>query len=194
MSAFFLNQVNVLTPSGLSIRCTGFELTKGLSSWNFWLIRRRHRLHFQFQSYDQFASWVIDNLKTQSNDKQQSSLLTLELEGPFDSKAGGLFECFIDELQAYELREKNLMAVNTIDFIDSQLVEIEYDLKQSEAALEQFRAENLIVDLGSEAEQMLEYFIQLEEEKASLNLQRSFYNMCWNSWRTSRIIRTLFRP
>ena len=68
------------------------------------------------------------------------------------------------------------MAVNTIEFIDSQLVEIEYDLKQSEAALEQFRSENLIVDLGSEAEQMLEYFIQLEEEKASLNLQRSFYN------------------
>ena len=69
------------------------------------------------------------------------------------------------------------MAVNTIEFIDSQLVEIEYDLKQSEAALEQFRAENLIVDLGSEAEQMLEYFIQLEEEKASLNLQRSFYRL-----------------
>ena len=66
------------------------------------------------------------------------------------------------------------MAVNTIEFIDSQLVEIEYDLKQSEIALEQFRAENLIVDLGSEAEQMLEYFIQLEEERASLNLQRSF--------------------
>ena len=101
----------------------------------------------------------------------------------------------VEELQAYELREKNLMAVNTIEFIDSQLVEIEYDLKQSEAALEQFRAENLIVDLGSEAEQMLEYFIQLEEEKASLNLQRSFYNTCWNSWRTSRIIQgCLFPP
>ena len=41
------------------------------------------------------------------------------------------------------------MAVNTIEFIDSQLVEIEFDLKQSEAALEQFRADNLIVDLGS---------------------------------------------
>ena len=67
------------------------------------------------------------------------------------------------------------MAVNTIEFIDSQLIEIEYDLKQSEIALERFRAENLIVDLGSEAEQMLEYFIQLEEQKASLDLQRSFY-------------------
>ena len=130
---------------------------------------------FQFQSYDQLASWVIENLKTESNDKQQSSLLTLELEGHLIQKLADYLNASVDELQAYELREKNLMAVNTIQFIDSQLVQIEFDLKQSEAALERFRAENLIVDLGSEAEQMLEYFIQLEEEKASLNLQRSFY-------------------
>ena len=131
---------------------------------------------FRFQSYEQVANWAIDNLKTQSNDKQQNSLLKLELEGHLIQKLADYLNASVDELQAYELREKNLMAVNTIDFIDGQLVEIEFDLKQSEAALEQFRAENLIVDLGSEAEQMLEYFIQLEEEKASLDLQRAFYN------------------
>ena len=36
------------------------------------------------------ANWVIDNLKTQSNDKQQSSLLTLEMSRCFKSKNGGL--------------------------------------------------------------------------------------------------------
>ena len=130
-----------------------------------------------FQSHDQLASWVIDNLNTQSNEKQQSSLLTLKLHGHLIQKLADYLNASVDELQAYELREKNLMAVNTIDFIDKQLVEIEYDLKQSEIALEQFRSDNLIVDLGSEAEQMLEYFIQLEEERASLTLQRSFMNM-----------------
>ena len=74
-------------------------------------------------------------------------------------------------------------------------MEIEYDLKQSEAALEQFGAENLIVDLGSEAEQMLEYFLQLEEEKASPNLQRSFYKYVLGSWRIDRtILGCLFPP
>ena len=130
---------------------------------------------FRFLSYQELASWIVDNLKTESNDKQQSSLLTLQLEGALIQKLADFLNASLYELQEYELREKNLMAVNTIEFIDSQLVEIEYDLKQSEAALEKFRAENLIVDLGSEGKQMLEYFIQLEEEQASLNLQRSFY-------------------
>ena len=152
-----------------------FRVQEGPELKEFLVDKTATTSSFQFQSYDALASWVIDNLKTQSNDKQQSSLLTLELEGHLIQKLADYLNASVDELQAYELREKNLMAVNTIEFIDSQLVEIEYDLKQSEAALEQFRAENLIVDLGSEAEQMLEYFIQLEEEKASLNLQRSFY-------------------
>ena len=114
-------------------------------------------------------------MKTESNEKQQSSLLTVELQGHLIQKLADYLNASIDELQAYELREKNLMAVNTIEFIDSQLVDIEYQLRQSESALEQFRADNLIVDLGSEAEQMLEYFIQLEKERASLDLQRSNY-------------------
>ena len=152
-----------------------FRVLKGPKLQEFLLDQTTTSSSFQFQSYDQLASWVIDNLTTESNDKQQSSLLTLELKGHLLQKLADYLNASVQELQAYELREKNMMAVNTIEFIDSQLVAIEYDLKQSEAALEQFRAENLIVDLGSEAEQMLEYFIQLEEEKATLNLQRSFY-------------------
>ena len=77
------------------------------------------------------ANWVIENLKTESNDKQQNSLLTLELEGSLIQKLADYLNASIDELQAYELREKNQMAVNTIDFIDSQLIEIELDLRQS---------------------------------------------------------------
>ena len=152
-----------------------FRILKGPKLQEFLTDLTATSSSFMFQSHDQLASWIIDNLNTQSNDKQQSSLLTLKLQGHLIQKLADYLNASVDELQAYELREKNLMAVNTIDFIDKQLVEIEYDLKQSEIALEQFRAENLIVDLGSEAEQMLEYFIQLEEERASLTLQRSFY-------------------
>ena len=79
------------------------------------------------------------------------------------------------ELQAYELRQKNLMALNTIEFIDEQLANISMKLEDSENALEAFRSDNLIVDLSSEAEQVLEYFIELEQERAALSLQRDFY-------------------
>ena len=82
---------------------------------------------------------------------------------------------FCGPVQDYELKQKNLMAINTIAFIDDQLSNIEASLRNSEQALEEFRSQNLIVDLSTESQQVLEYFIALEQERASLNLQRSFY-------------------
>ena len=130
---------------------------------------------FEFESLDAVANWALENQQYEHNDKKQSSLLTLSMEGPLKAKMVDYINASIDELQLYELRQKNAMAVNTMTFIDEQLLQIEESLRSSEGALEQFRADNLIVDLSSESAQMLEYFIELEQEKASLDLQRSFY-------------------
>ena len=130
---------------------------------------------FKFNSFQSTASWAIQNLSLERNEKRQSSLLTITLAGSQKQKLVDFINASIFELQSYELRQKNLMVVNTIEFIDSQIGEIEDKLKNSEAILEQFRADNLIVDLSSESEQMLEYFIELERERNSLNLQKSFY-------------------
>ena len=130
---------------------------------------------FQFQSYDDIANWAIENIFTESNDKQQSALLSMTLKGPLKDQMADYLNTSIAELQKYELRQKNLMALNTIDFIDGQISQIESSLRDSEAALKSFRSNNLIIDLSSESEQMLEYFIRLEQERAAITLQRSFY-------------------
>ena len=101
-------------------------------------------------------------------------MLTLELQGHLIQKLADYLNASVDELQAYELREKNLMAVNTIEFIDSQLVEIEYDLKQSEAALEQFRADNLIVDWARKLSKCWSISSNWRRKKLR-STQRSFY-------------------
>jgi len=129
---------------------------------------------FQFQSYTQVAEWGMFTI-VPSYDEDNGSLVTVSGKGPIKEQLVDYINASIGELQRYELRQKNLMSINTIDFIDGQLISIESNLRNSEAALEEFRANNLIVDLSSESEQMLEYFISLEQERASLNLQRSFY-------------------
>ena len=63
-----------------------FRVDKGPKLLEFLAEQKATSSSFEFQSHDQLANWVIDNLKTQSNDKQQSSLLTLELEGPLIQK------------------------------------------------------------------------------------------------------------
>ena len=110
-----------------------------------------------------------------SDDRDKSSLLTIEMKGNHRQKLADYLNASISELQAYELRQKNQMAINTIEFIDGQLLIIESALKDSETALEDFRSQNLIIDLNTKSEQMLEYFIALEQEKSALTLKRSFY-------------------
>ena len=81
----------------------------------------------------------------------------------------------VTELRRFELDEKNLMATNTIAFIDSQLEAIKLDLANTEENLGDFRAENLIVDLGAESSQLMEQYLGLEQERSMLKLQRNFY-------------------
>ena len=109
-----------------------------------------------------------------SDERDKSSLLTVEMRGYNRQKLADYLNASIAELQAYELRQKNQMAINTIEFIDEQLMILESALKDSETALEDFRSQNLIIDLNTKSEQMLEYFIALEQEKSALTL-RSFY-------------------
>ena len=131
---------------------------------------------FSFQSFDAIAEWGMKNLLLSLDEKNNtSSLLDLSMEGHNRLQIADYLNTSIEELQRYELQQKNLMAINTIEFIDGQLIQIESALRNSEEALEEFRANNLIVDLSAESEQMLEYFIELEQERSQLNLQRSFY-------------------
>ena len=153
-----------------------FKLIKGKDLDKFIESQSTAASSFEFVGDDDVANWGLENLVAETKaGKQQSSLLTLEMSGPIPAQMVDYINASVEELQAYELRQKNQMAINTIEFIDSQLGEIEFDLKQSEQRLEQFRAENLIVDLGSEAAQMLQYLIELEQERSTLDLQQSFY-------------------
>ena len=132
-------------------------------------------LLLQFNTHDKVAAWGRSLLSISADEKSQSNLVNLSMEGPLKQKLVDYINVTVEELQRYELEQKNVMALNTVNFIDSQLKQIESSLRTSEQALEDFRSENLIVDLSAESAQMLDYMISLEQEGASLKLQRSFY-------------------
>ena len=167
------------------------EADLGSVSWGEWVESKYYRFRilkgigfdaeddrgrsFLFRSYDNVSQWAIKNLTMRSDERDKSSLLFIEMQGNHRQKLADFLNASISELQAYELRQKNQMAINTIEFIDGQLMIIEAALKDSETALEDFRSQNLIIDLNTKSEQMLEYFIALEQEKSALTLKRSFY-------------------
>ena len=73
------------------------------------------------------------------------------------------------------MTRKNAQARNTISFIDGQLANILTSLRSSEENLKEFRADNLIVDLGAESSQLIEQFVTIEENSTQLNLVKNYY-------------------
>ncbi len=87
---------------------------------------------------------------------------------------------FIDALtKAYlnrNLGKKNLVAQSTIEFFDKQLGILEDSLKQTEGNLQEFRANNKVMDISSKADQMFKGANDLENQRAELQAKSKYYN------------------
>ena len=148
-----------------------FKVVKGSDFENYFESQSRATL-FQFNAHQDVASWAMKNLDVTSDIKKKSKLIELSLSGPLPYKSVDYLNASIATLQSYELSQKNLFAKNTITFIDQQISTLSQGLRESESALKDFRAENLIVNLSSEANQMLEKVLLLEEEKIAWNCSK----------------------
>ena len=108
--------------------------------------------------------------------EQRSNILKITSKGNNPKKLADYLNASSNQLKLYELEEKNIMAENTIKFIDDQLLEITESLKLSGSLLETFRSDNLIVDMATESSKTLEQYMTLINQKSEILLERSLLN------------------
>jgi len=83
---------------------------------------------------------------------------------------------FTEVYQSISLDRKNLEANRRIQFIDDQLVGISDSLMITESRLQQFRSANRVMDLSAQGQAIIGQATALENEKARLNLEASYYD------------------
>ena len=130
---------------------------------------------FRLRTYQELAEWGMSHVQVTMDDKNEANILRLKAEGP---DLGGLIaylNATVEELQAFELDQKGETATNTLAFIDTQIGQIATRLKGSSEVLEEFRAAHLIVDIGAESQQIIERYVELEQEFAALELEQTYY-------------------
>lgn len=81
----------------------------------------------------------------------------------------------LDEFINNNLERKNIQAIKTIDFIQLQLQNIADSLSITENALEDFRTENRIMDISTQASTLIERVNELEQDRALLRVQNNYY-------------------
>jgi capsular exopolysaccharide synthesis family protein len=106
----------------------------------------------------------------------EASILSIQLEKACVEKELDFLDNLCVEFINSGLDEKNEMAINTIDFIDSELLNVKDSLVKSENSLENYKDQNQILDLQYLGQSNAEEIVELEEVFASESLKLKYYD------------------
>lgn len=111
-------------------------------------------------------------------DAKALSVVKLQLEGANKNRLVEYLNTTVDVLRKTELAGKNLFAINTIQFIDSTLVEMEDQIKDAEGELKAFRKGKNIYELEEGGGEVLsEKLTTYDVEKDEINRKLAYLNL-----------------
>src|SRR5690606_2168801 len=99
-----------------------------------------------------------------------SSVVSLSLTDPVSEKARDVLNSLVETYNLQAVKEKNVIATNTIEFIDEQLKALTKDLNSIEREVEAYKRDNNISDLSSE---MSAYVLNTGELESQLSRNRT---------------------
>lgn len=98
---------------------------------------------------DQLAGRFNASLTVEQSNRF-SSVANLSLMDPVPAKAKDVLNKLVEVYNFQAVKEKNIIATNTIDFIDEQLIALTDELEAIERKIEDYKTSNNISDLSSE--------------------------------------------
>ncbi|MEE4197979.1 MAG: polysaccharide biosynthesis tyrosine autokinase [Bacteroidales bacterium] len=147
----------------------------------FFIFRTPESLVNEFQHFE------IENVK-------YSSVLKIIFDGTNIQKS----KDFLNKLnQVYLNRgveKKNRIALNTIDFIDSQISDISDSLRIAEKNLENYRSSQKIMNIDFQSQQAYQQLERLQNQKAELILKQKYYSYLQNYLTEDRDLQDLISP
>jgi tyrosine-protein kinase Etk/Wzc len=142
------------------------NLTENLSSGETLIqVRTRNSLIAKYTGED-MQVWAIDNL---------SSIVGLSLNTSHPGKGSDYINTLMEVYLENELEEKNRIARNTVDFIDSQISGVADTLNYIERNLQDYRSANRTYNISEESNQVYQEITKLEGELQREKFKRQYY-------------------
>jgi len=131
--------------------------------------------YFEFYHLDYLTKAYLSRLKVEPV-SIRSSLINVFFRGENKALTIDFLNKYIQSYLDENLSKKNKIAVNTINFIESQISEISDSLSKSETELRDYRSSNQVTDLSYQGQQALEKMTQIENDRSMLKVQERYYN------------------
>jgi tyrosine-protein kinase Etk/Wzc len=95
---------------------------------------------------------------------------------------------------SYTLERKNKIALNTIQFIESQLIGVADSLGAAENILENFRSRNEVMDVSLQGGMIITQSKELENQRAAINAKLDYYSYLTNYIQNNRDVNEMIAP
>jgi capsular exopolysaccharide synthesis family protein len=186
---WYLNQTFfVEQPDSSRIRLfnkNGIDVILNLDEWNDlhgWIFRiRRSDFSPSYTSH----SFVIysPNLLTQKyrsktnyeSDEEKSSIIMVSSQGPVIERENDYINALCENYIHTGLERKRLIAENTLEFIQDQILIIQDSLQKTEKQLLAFRINKNAIDLSREGEIAYDKLQKIYDQKTQLQLKKNYY-------------------
>lgn len=109
-------------------------------------------------------------------DEKAGSILTLSLQGTNKARMVEYLNSTVKMLIKNQLDTKNLFATNTISFIDSTLVAMESQLKETGNELKSFRKDKNVYEIEEGGEKVSEKILNFDVERDAVTRKIAYYN------------------
>ena len=134
-----------------------------------------------------------DKIQIAPSDKE-SSFVILSLEGTNVNKVADVLNSLTKVYLDRNIEHKNMVAVNTINFIDSQLDGITDSLKRAENLLQDFRSTNKIIDITYQSQKVFDNLQDLEKEKVTMAMKAKYYDYLEEYFNKNKNLTDLVTP
>jgi capsular exopolysaccharide synthesis family protein len=146
-----------------------------------------------FNDFNQLTQNYLKSVKITLEDNK-SELINVQLIGANPKKSAD----FINELNqvfiSFGMKKKNQTSENSISFIDTTLVGISNSLKNAELNLSNYRKDNKVLDMGTEATVIYQKLEEIENEKYLAKMRIDYYRNLQSYMGDAKKIKQMVNP
>lgn len=132
-------------------------------------------LYFSLSSLEEVTGRISPNLTVTSPGKL-SSVITLKLRDKVPERGVNILNALIQAYNRASVTDKNVMATNTLAFVEERIKQVSKELDSIEGNLQTLRARKGIVDLSEQGKLYLQNVGENDREMTDLNMQLAMLN------------------
>ncbi|MBP5725044.1 MAG: hypothetical protein J6X18_15905, partial [Bacteroidales bacterium] len=138
---------------------------------------QKNRADFRFiiNNYNALTKFYQKRLSVEASSKK-GTIVNLSIKDNVPEKATDFLNGLIDVCIEQDLEDKNETSKKSEEFITNQLTQISDSLLFAESTLEEFRADNKIVNLSNEGNLLYKKLEEQETNKTQLDIRLKYYN------------------